>query len=121
LISKTVPSRTSNLKKDKDFTRDDSVEKMGEDSMQAPEYHQRVGDVKPPVHLKKQQAENGFGGPLKGFDDRTCVPSSWGGWPNMLHIGDSHATLLEIPHVARAKSWTVEHKLKILLTVLDCP
>ncbi len=76
LISKTVPSRTSNLKKDKDFTRDDSVEKMGEDSMQAPEYHQRVGDVKPPVHLKKQQAENGFGGPLKGFDDRTCVPSS---------------------------------------------
>jgi hypothetical protein len=72
LISRTVPSWTSNLKKDKDFTRDDSEEKMGEDSMQAPEYHQRVGDVKPPVHLKKQQAENGSRGPLKGFDDNKC-------------------------------------------------
>jgi hypothetical protein len=51
--------------------RDDYEEKNGEDSnMQAPEDHQRVGDVKPPVHLKKQQTETsieGVWGPLTGL------------------------------------------------------
>lgn len=58
--------------------------------MQALKVHQ-CGDVKPPLHLKQQQAEDQYRRTWRGPYDRTCAHSSLGGGANVPRVGVCHA------------------------------